>query len=155
MKNPIYIIFILIIIAAGVWLVLGQDGGARPEISGEENDVTSAPMPAPGFENVPEMVVNPSGEITIKEFTISGQDFSYSPTEIAVKKGDTVRITFKNTNGFHDWVIDEYNVSTPKKPAPAEETVEFVADKTGRFEFYCSVGEHRELGMKGALIVTE
>jgi plastocyanin len=28
-----------------------------------------------------------------------------------------------------------------------------VADKKGTFEYYCSVGQHRALGMKGKLVV--
>ena len=35
------------------------------------------------------------------------------------------------------------------------DTVEFIVDKAGTFEFYCSVGEHRNMGMVGALTVTE
>jgi uncharacterized cupredoxin-like copper-binding protein len=31
--------------------------------------------------------------------------------------------------------------------------VQFVADKTGTFEFYCSVGNHRQMGMVGTLVV--
>ena len=34
-----------------------------------------------------------------------------------------------------------------------EQTITFVADKTGGFEFYCSVGNHRAMGMVGTLIV--
>jgi nitrite reductase (NO-forming) len=32
-------------------------------------------------------------------------------------------------------------------------SVEFVADKTGTFEYYCSVGAHRAMGMTGSLVV--
>jgi len=32
-------------------------------------------------------------------------------------------------------------------------TVQFVANQTGTFEFYCGVGSHRDLGMVGQLIV--
>jgi plastocyanin len=31
--------------------------------------------------------------------------------------------------------------------------IEFVANKKGKFEYYCSVGEHRAMGMKGNLVV--
>ena len=31
--------------------------------------------------------------------------------------------------------------------------VEFTVDKTGTFEYYCSVGQHRANGMVGNLIV--
>ena len=94
-------------------------------------------------------------EASVKEFTVTGGNFAFSPTSLSVNKGDTVRITFKNAEGFHDFVIDEFDVATKQISAATEETVEFVADQAGSFEFYCSVGQHRQLGMKGTLTVTE
>ena len=91
----------------------------------------------------------------VKTFTVEGSSFKFSPSNMTVKKGDTVRVTFKNTSGFHDWVLDEFNVRTKQIAAGAEETVEFVADKAGSFEYYCSVGSHRQMGMVGTLIVEE
>lgn len=88
-----------------------------------------------------------------KEFTISGSNYSFSPAEMKVKKGDTVRITFKNSGGFHDLKIDEFNIATAQLQSGEEQIVQFVADKTGTFEYYCSVGQHRAMGMKGNLIV--
>ena len=72
-----------------------------------------------------------------------------------VKKGDTVKITFKNTGGMHDLKIDGYTVGTKIIQGGAQETFQFVADKAGTFEYYCSVGTHRQMGMKGTLTVTE
>ena len=78
---------------------------------------------------------------------------SFSPSTIIVKKGDRVKITFKNTQGFHDFKIDEYSVAAAQTKSPAEEVLEFTADKVGTFEYYCSVGSHRAMGMKGTLKV--
>jgi plastocyanin len=90
---------------------------------------------------------------TVKEFTVTGKSFSFTPNELKVKKGDTVKITFKNNGGFHDWVIDEFNARTKQIGDGEIDTVEFTADKAGTFEFYCSVGNHRQMGMVGNLIV--
>jgi plastocyanin len=89
----------------------------------------------------------------VKEFTISGQNFSFTPSAITVKKGDKVKITFKNVNGFHNLMIDEFKVATKTIQGGTEESVEFVADKTGSFQYYCSVGTHRAMGMWGTLKV--
>ncbi len=70
-----------------------------------------------------------------------------------VKKGDTVKIIFKNTAGTHDWNLDEFNAHTGTVPATQEKTIQFVASKTGTFEYYCSIGNHRQMGMKGTLVV--
>ena len=90
---------------------------------------------------------------TAKEFVITGQKFSFTPSSITVKKGDRVKITFKNIDGFHDFKIDEYGIATKQAQSPSEEVLEFTADKTGSFEYYCSVGTHRAMGMKGTLKV--
>ena len=91
----------------------------------------------------------------VKTFTVEGSNFKYMPTQMTVRKGDTVRIVFKNTEGFHDFVIDEFKAKTKQFKEGNEETIEFIADKAGSFEYYCSVGKHREMGMKGTLTVTE
>jgi len=55
--------------------------------------------------------------------------------------------------GTHDFVIDEFNVATKMTKTGETDTVEFIADKAGVFEYYCSVGEHRKMGMVGTLTV--
>ncbi len=106
---------------------------------------------------VPLVVTPPTSQAlpatSVKEFTVTGKNFAFSPSSISVSKGDSVKITFENNEGFHDFVIDELNVATKKINGGQKEVLEFVADKTGSFEFYCSVGPHRALGMKGMLIV--
>jgi len=89
----------------------------------------------------------------VKEFTVTGSNFKFSPATMTVKQGDRVRVTFVNSGGTHDWVIDEFNARTKVIQGGAQETIEFVANKKGSFEYYCSVGEHRQMGMKGTLIV--
>lgn len=89
----------------------------------------------------------------VKEFNVIGTNFEFSVTEIKVNKGDKVRIVFDNEEGFHDWVVDEFNAKTNKIQAGESETIEFIANKTGTFEYYCSVGSHRQMGMVGNLIV--
>ena len=90
-----------------------------------------------------------------KDFTVTGKNFSFSPSTLSVKKGDTVKITFKNAGGMHDFKIDEFNVATSRINDGQEATVTFVADKAGTFNYYCSVGTHRSMGMQGTLTVTE
>ena len=89
----------------------------------------------------------------IKEFAVTGDNFSFSPAEIKVKQGDRVKIIFTNARGNHDFKLDEFAVATKLLKAGESETVEFVASKTGSFEYYCSVGTHRAMGMVGKLVV--
>lgn len=86
-------------------------------------------------------------------FKIEGGSFFFKPNELKVKLGQTVKIEFTNSSGMHDFVLDEFNVNTKVIGAGKTETFEFVADKLGEFEFYCSVGNHRQQGMVGKLVV--
>lgn len=124
------------------------------------NTATVTPSPTQTAVESQAPVVNmetgtpqPSAESKVQTFTVVGKSFSYTPSEITVNKGDTVVIIFKNESGTHDWKIDEFNAATKIIKGGQEETIQFVADKVGTFEYYCSVGNHREMGMKGNLIV--
>lgn len=115
-------------------------GGTVLEGSGAEVGAADQPLEATG---------------EVKEFIVEGSKMKFEPNEMRVKKGDTVRVVYKNVEGFHDFVLDEFDVKTAQLEEGKEETVEFVADQAGSFEYYCSVGEHREMGMVGTLIVEE
>lgn len=85
---------------------------------------------------------------------VSGSNFKFNPAELRVKQGETVRLTFSNPDSMpHDWRVDEFNASTKVITKGQTDTIEFVASKKGTFEFYCSVGQHRQQGMVGKLIV--
>lgn len=86
-------------------------------------------------------------------FNITGGSFYFAPNVLHAKKGDTIKIIFTNAGGMHNFVLDEFNVAIDPIQTGATSTVEFVASKTGTFEFYCSVGQHRKMGQKGTLIV--
>ncbi len=88
-----------------------------------------------------------------KDFTVTGQNYSFSPSTITVNKGDRVKITFVSGGGTHDFKIDEFNVASQRMSDGAQDVVQFVADKAGTFKYYCSVGSHRAMGMEGTLTV--
>jgi len=90
------------------------------------------------------------GEVS---FTVLGGNYYYDLDEITVNEGDTVTINFRSAEGFHDWVLDEFDAATDQVSTGGETSVTFVADQKGTFEFYCSVGSHRANGMVGTLTV--
>jgi len=93
-------------------------------------------------------------KVSVKEFTVEGSSFAFAPKTMTVNKGDTVKITFINKVGFHDFVIDEFvGAKTKQIKAGENEVITFVADKSGTFEYYCSVGTHRQQCMVGSLTV--
>ena len=100
---------------------------------------------------------HPVKEFKIESFTeiIDGQYFpQFSIKEITVNKGDLVRFVINATSGNHNVNIDEFNVHA-ETPTGEITVVEFVADKVGEFEYYCSKPRHRELGHWGTIKVIE
>ncbi len=102
-------------------------------------------------------IANPSDETSatsnVKELMVEGSNFKFAPNQLKVKTGDHVKITFKNTAGMHDFRIDDLGIATKVLRTGGQETIEFTADKAGSFEYYCSVGDHKAMGMKGMLVV--
>ena len=160
MKKIIVTILVLVLVGMGGYFLLNKN--SEPNTQADVMPTQSIePSPSASSEPVVTGVQDttvsasssPEAMSGVKEFTVFASNFKFSVGEIKVKKGDKVRIIFKNENGTHDWVLDEFNVKTKRVPAGESDTVEFVADKTGTFEYYCSVGSHRQMGMKGNLIV--
>ena len=84
-----------------------------------------------------------------KAITINAKNFEFDQKEIRVKKGETISITLKNTQGNHGLMIEGYD-----KEIKADKTVTFTADKAGEFKFECSImcgAGHKD--MMGKLIV--
>lgn len=147
MSNKIVSILIVLIIIAGGVFLFNNKSGAPTEV---DDLVTGTEMQVPANgSNVDEMVV--AGDSTT--FTVEGANFSFAPNTMKVKVGDKVKIIFKNTEGVHDFNLDEFNVHTGVITAGKEVAVEFTADKAGSFEYYCAVGDHRAKGMVGTLTV--
>jgi len=96
---------------------------------------------------------NVSGGETVQDIEIKGGSFYFKPNEIKVKVGEKVKITFKNIEGFHDLIIDDLGVKTKQIRDGEVDVVEFTPTLPGSYEFYCSIGNHRSMGMKGILIV--
>ena len=156
------VVGVLILLGGGAFLLAQNKSKSTVTPTPEVMQAQTTPEPTA----MPSMTMEPSGSMeasitpsgttgkkAVKEVTITGSNFKFDVPSITVKKGDVVTINFKNTEGFHDFVIDEFNVRTKIIPSGQTDTVQFTADKAGTFEFYCSVANHRQMGMKGSLIV--
>lgn len=152
MRNLIIGIFILVIAAGILWFLFGR-ALPKEEVNTSLPVSTSPGIKEPAPESKKESPVITLPSRPVKEFTIIGSNFKFSLGEIRVKKGDTVKIVFKNQQGLHNWQVDEFGAATKVIQAGEQDTIEFVADKTGQFEYYCSVMQHRKMGMKGVFVV--
>jgi plastocyanin len=148
------VVLVLAVLAGVFFLFRSQQNGSLSgtvvptEVLVQESTPTSSPSVTGGVS--PTESDEDSGTRT---FTTSAENFSFSLKEMKAKQGDTVRVTLTSTEGMHDWKLDEFGVGTKVLAAGESETVEFVANKKGTFEYYCSVGAHRANGMVGKLIV--
>ena len=87
-------------------------------------------------------------------FNVSATNFEFDIKTITVNEGDTIVINLtNNSNALHDWVLDEFNAETDELSEGQSDSITFVADQAGTFEYYCSVPGHRQLGMIGTLTV--
>lgn len=161
----IYIVIVLALIVGGYFLVtfLQQDATRESAVAVPEgshmmpdgtimsNDVEMEQEDLADQTDGAEasLPIDPNAKV----FEVRGVNHQFDLTEIRVKKGDTVVINFESTEGFHDWKIDEFDAETEKVQPGTPTSVTFVADQEGSFEYYCSVGTHREYGMVGKLIV--
>jgi cytochrome c oxidase subunit 2 len=100
--------------------------------------------------NAPKAAVNttaaPGNVVNIK---VTAKDFECDKKEIHVKKGDKVKITLESDDGGHGLAIPAFNVDIQ-----GNKSAVFTADKTGTYEYHCSVecgSGHSQ--MTGKLIV--
>ncbi len=172
MRN-FWIIVIVIIVIAGGWYLWQANQGTDSAMQGMDSAgmqaaTTTSDMGGAMASTTPQGASQsgtPSGTGVgvdvgvgagvgmVKEVEVDGSNFAFSPKEIRVKEGARVKVTFKNTGGMHDFVLDAFNVRTNIIKGGESQTVEFVANKKGTFEYYCSVGTHRQMGMVGNLVV--
>ncbi|MBI5358717.1 cupredoxin domain-containing protein [Candidatus Amesbacteria bacterium] len=143
------VVIVSVLVVGGVVFAVVKNNPAKPVVS----PVVQSPITKPIIVASPTATPEATIASSIKEFTVTASNFKYDVKSMKVKKGDTVKIIFKNSEGFHDFVIDEFDVATSQIGAEEEDEVEFEATKVGTFEYYCSVGKHRSMGMVGKLVV--
>lgn len=121
------------------------------------NNCEFKPCPSPGDVKKPEVKTEDKNKgpeaAAVKEFKITAKQFTFDPATITVKKGDKVKLLVTSLDVDHGIGIKEYNINKNVSKGRTE-TIEFIADKAGEFDFYCSVfcgSGHKS--MKGKLIV--
>lgn len=101
----------------------------------------------------PQAQVSQAALANTQVISVSGNQYRFSPDTITVKKGQAIRIALTSVDMPHNFAVDEFNVKGVIVSPGQTGNTDFTATKTGTFEFYCSVGNHRQKGMVGKLIV--
>ena len=90
----------------------------------------------------------------IRTIEVIASRYKFEPSIISVSEGERIRLRLRSADRDHRFAIKPFRVEAliPKTGEPV--TVDFVADRTGTFEFtcaeYCGTGHS---GMKGRLLV--
>ncbi len=149
------------LLVLGIFAVL-LAAGCSSGVKESANAGTSSRVPAGSGDEatvgeavvVQESYAKTAPEInSVRQFTMTAKQWEFSPDTITVNKGDTVVLSVRSIDVAHGFALPEFGVNEQLEPGKVVE-VEFVADKTGTFSFFCSIvcgAGHGD--MKGTLVV--
>ncbi len=130
------IALVVVIIAIG-WFFVSSSDKKSPNQNNQAQNQTS-------------LTTNPQNTVTID---VIANQFSFNPNPIRVKYGDRVVLNITSQDVTHGFALPDFGINAILNPGETT-TVEFVANKRGRFGFYCSVPcGVGHVGMRGNIIV--
>jgi heme/copper-type cytochrome/quinol oxidase subunit 2 len=95
----------------------------------------------------------PSGRTDPTQVEILCHKSYFSPDTITVTRGVKVRLVLRSEDVTHGFAIDEYGIAR-EIPAGPPTIIEFTAERSGSFPFYCVVRCGKDhLKMRGTLTV--
>lgn len=138
------LLLVVLIGSGGYFLVQSRQSGGTTQTTA----VQPAAVPVQNASPVANSA-SPSREIEVR-----GSEYSFNPKSIDLKAGETVSIKYKNVGNLpHDFVITGLAAKTNVLQAGQEQTITVTAAQAGTYTFYCSVGNHKQLGMEGTVTV--
>jgi hypothetical protein len=147
-KAAVYGILVAVIATIGYfgWHAMIPSNGTFPVLAPRENHFIKASHSSSGYQ----YISISSG--SVKGSRGGGSSGIINP-EYTFPEGDVQSLHFINedreTHSLHNLNIDVFNVHTRDLSYYESQTIDFIPDKTGTFEYYCSI--HSE--MKGQITV--
>lgn len=142
------LIVVVVLIVGGVLLFGGQE-----QSPAQTSVPATQEVPATPGSDVEEMVVSEEAAV-IREMTVEGDEYSFSPSTITLVAGERVRLVFNNIGNLpHNLTVQGLGIATRTIGAGQAGSIEFTPETSGTITFYCSVGNHRAQGMEGELTV--
>lgn len=139
-KNVIIAIVAVLVVAAVVFFLFGNN------VKTSLNSKNPAQKPSPTS-------TTGNRHTAVSEITVVGTDFAFSPSTIVAKSGKKLTITFQNKGKApHNLTIDKVGASKTLQ-AGQSETITINSPKAGTYSIECTVGNHKEKGMVGLLMV--
>jgi plastocyanin len=152
---------LLLLVVGGVYYFAVKSRGNTATDNSMLDETPSANVESVGAPVIPEespssaspsMVESTAPELDI---AMTGANYKFSPATINAKVGQTVKVTLTSGDMPHNFMIDELNVKSDTVKKGQSTSVTFTPAKAGTYEYYCSIGNHRAMGMVGKLTVTE
>lgn len=75
---------------------------------------------------------------TSHQVTVEAEQFAFDPPVLHVNRGDRIILTLQATDVVHGLHVDDYGIDLRAEPGISQHA-EFVADRTGKFRYRCSV----------------
>ena len=120
-----------------------DDGGGGETVATTEAEAETGTAPAKGGK--------------VRTVSVSETDFAIAPKDLDVKTGTTVTFEVRNHGATdHNLEIEgpEGEVELDEDLSPGDAgTLEATFSRPGTYEWYCPVGNHREMGMEGTITV--
>lgn len=87
------------------------------------------------------------------EVRVEASNFAFAPREIHLPKGTAVNLTLANTSAVtHDLTVPGLGIHIVAGPGESR-TIGLTGLASGRYDAYCSVPGHADLGMRAAVVV--
>jgi len=90
---------------------------------------------------------------TVKEVTISGSNLNSPLQQSPSTKATPLKSLSQIPEECTMSCLMTFSAGSKTIQSGATDTFQFVADKAGTFQYYCSVGNHKAMGMVGTLTV--
>jgi len=88
-----------------------------------------------------------------KTIRIQAFSFGYTPDNLTFTEGEKIRLIIENKeNGVHTFTLPEFGIDK-RLNGKTNVSIDFIPDKSGTFEFFCTITFHRPSGMEGTLEV--
>ncbi len=143
-----------------------------PTIIPITSTITPSTSPSPSVTVKPTNSPTPTVKVTpsisptltptpsnVKEVTMNAFEYTFEPATLGqVKAGTQVQLTITNTgNADHDFVIDELGVNSGIITPNDSKVVTFTipVNQANSYTYYCSIGNHRSMGMQGTIEVVQ
>lgn len=142
----------LVVIGGGIFAFTANKNATKTagetEMKAEMSPTQAAPTAGDAMTASPSTTMGDEQTITMEAGA-----FYFKPAVITAKKGQKVKIVFNSKDMVHNFNVDELGVKGPTVKSGDTSTFEFTPEKTGTFEYYCSIGQHRAKGQVGKITI--